>query len=51
MGKIEKLKEINKIIKDKCVNLETRIFIENIDDYHDERIIKEYQLEDVVIKQ
>lgn len=31
MGKIEKLKELNKIIKNICVELETKIFVENVE--------------------
>ena len=44
MNKIEKLKEANKIIKDMCVDLETKIFVEDMDSV-DERIMKEYQPE------
>lgn len=31
MGKIEKLREINDIINKYCIDLETKIFIDNID--------------------
>lgn len=40
MGKIEKLKEINLTIKNILIELETYIFIENI---NDDRIINKYR--------
>ena len=46
MEKIEKLKELNKTINDICVDLETRIFVEDMD-VEDERIIKQYKPEAV----
>ena len=49
MGKIEKLKEVNKTIKNMCVDLETKIFVEDMD-VDDERIIKEYEPEAVDTK-
>lgn len=42
MDKIKKLKEINLTIKKILVDLETHIFIENID-INEDRIIKEYE--------
>lgn len=49
MDKIKKLKELNKTISEICVDLETRIFVENMD-VEDERIIKEYKPESVDAK-
>lgn len=49
MEKLEKLKELNETIKNICINLETKIFIEDIDNI-DEKIIKEYEPEDVETK-
>ena len=46
MGKIEKLKEVNETIKNICVDLETRIFVEDMDGV-DEKIMKDYQPEAV----
>lgn len=42
MGKIEKLKEINLNIKNILIDLETYIFIENIN-INEDNIIKEYE--------
>jgi len=49
MEKIEKLKEVNKTIKNICVDLETKIFVEDMD-VVDDRIMKEYQPEAVETK-
>ena len=49
MEKIKKLKELNKTISEICVDLETRIFVENMD-VEGERIIKEYKPESVDAK-
>lgn len=38
MEKIEKLKELNKTITEICVDLETRIFVEDMDDEDDEAV-------------
>lgn len=46
MEKIEKLKELNKAINDICIDLETKIFVEDMD-VEDERIIKQYKPEAV----
>jgi len=46
MDKIEKLKEVNETLKEMCVDLETRIFVEDMD-VNDDRIIKEYKPEPV----
>ena len=46
MEKIEKLKEVNETLKEMCVDLETRIFVEDMD-VNDDRIIKEYKPEPV----
>jgi len=35
MDKLEKLKEVNKTIRDICVDLETRLFVENVDGDND----------------
>ena len=42
MDKIKKLKEINFTIKNLLIDLETDIFIKNID-INEDRIIKEYE--------
>jgi len=49
MEKIKKLKELNKTISEICVDLETRIFVENMD-VEEERIIKDYKPESVDAK-
>lgn len=49
MSKIEKLKELNKTITEICVDLETKIFVEDMD-VEDERIIKDYKPESVDAK-
>jgi len=49
MDKIEKLKELNETIKNICVDLETKIFVEDMDAV-DERIIKAYQSEAIETK-
>jgi len=49
MEKLEKLKEVNETIKNMCVDLETKIFVEDMD-VVDERIMKEYEPEDVETK-
>lgn len=46
MKKIEKLKEINETIKNICVDLETRIFVEDMD-VVDKKIMKEYKPKNV----
>jgi hypothetical protein len=50
MNKIEKLKELNKTINEICVDLETKIFVDDME-VEEERIIKEYKPESVDIKQ
>ena len=46
MEKIDKLKEVNETIKNICIDLETKIFVEDMEGV-DERIMKEYQPEAV----
>jgi len=49
MEKIEKLKELNKTITDICIDLETKIFVEDMD-INEERIIKDFQPEGIETK-
>lgn len=44
MDKIEKLKEINKQINEICIDLETKLFLEDID-IDEKRIVKQYKPE------
>ena len=46
MTKLDKLKEVNETLNEMCVDLETRIFVEDMD-INDDRIIKEYKPEPV----
>lgn len=46
MTKIEKLKEVNDTLKEMCVDLETRIFVEDMD-INEDRIMKKYEVEPV----
>jgi len=46
MNKLEKLKEVNDTLYNMCLDLETRIFVEDMD-INDDRIIKEYKPEPV----
>jgi len=46
MTKKEKLKEVNETLREMCVDLETRIFVEDMD-VNEDRIIKEYKPEPV----
>jgi hypothetical protein len=46
MTKIEKLKEVNETLKEMCIDLETRIFVEDMD-ISDDRIMKKYEVKPV----
>jgi len=46
MTKTEKLKEVNDTLKEMCVDLETRIFVEDMD-INEDRIMKNYEVEPV----
>jgi hypothetical protein len=47
MGKIEKLKEVNATLNKILIDIETRIFVENID-IEDKRKIKEPELKVII---
>ena len=49
MEKIQRLKELNKTIEEICMDLETKIFVENVD-VNTDRIIKEYKPESIDTK-
>jgi hypothetical protein len=44
MEKLDKLKEINETLNEMCIDLETKIFVEDMD-VEGERIIKDYKPE------
>jgi len=48
--KLEKLREVNKLLKEILSNLETQMFIENIDETIDKKINAEYSKVVVEIK-
>jgi len=44
MDKLDKLKEVNETLNEMCIDLETRIFVEDMD-VEGERVMKKYEVE------